>query len=349
MNAALIDRRGSLGLRARVVQIFVTLALVVCALARPLAANASGHTKGRALQPLASELKPGDYIWHPEISPSGPVVVIVSLPEQRMYVYRNGVRIGRSTVSTGKPGKRTPTGVFTVLQKKVSHESSIYKGAQMPHMQRLTWSGIAMHAGQLPGYPASAGCVRMPEDFAEKLYSVTSNGTTVIIADNDSAPSHTTRPGVLFSGTSGGLPQPIPKSRFVWTPEKATKGPMSIIVSAGDGTAHVYRNGVEIGHALIGGLSTRTVSGTHVFSALTTVDSDGRRDWLSSTSIGGRRPNLEDLAKRVTIPPAFRDDVRVLITPGTTLIVTDQPVSGRTHSAPGFNILAAKGATSALD
>ena len=206
-----------------------------------------------------------------------------------------------------------------------------------------------MHAGQLPGYPASAGCVRMPEDFTEKLYSVTSNGTTVIIADNNSAPSHTTRPGALFSGTTGGPGQPVPEGRFVWTPEKATKGPVSIIVSARDGTAHVYRNGVEIGHAFIGGLSTRLVSGTHVFSGLATADSEGRRDWLSSTSIGGRRPNIKDLAKRVTIPPAFRDDVRVLITPGTTLIVTDQPVSGRTHSAPGFNILSAEGATSVSD
>jgi hypothetical protein len=318
---------------------------VLAVASRALAA----FTKGRVVAPFTSEFKAGDYVWHPEVSPSGPVVIIVSLPDQIMYVYRNGVRVGRSTVSTGKPGKRTPTGVFTVLQKKVQHESNIYKGAKMPHMHRLTWSGIAMHAGQLPGYPASAGCVRMPEDFAERLYSVTSNGTTVIIADNNSAPSHTTRPGALFSGTTGGPPQPIPVRGFVWTPEKATKGPVSIIVSARDGTAHVYRNGVEIGHAVIGGLNTRLVSGTHVFCALATVDSEGRRDWLSSTSIGRRRPNIKDLAKRVTIPPAFRDDVRVLITPGTTLIVTDQPVSGRTHSARGFNILTAEGATSTAD
>jgi L,D-transpeptidase catalytic domain len=323
----------------------LAFALVLAVASPALAA----FTKGRVVAPFTSEFKAGDYVWHPEVSPSGPVVIIVSLPDQIMYVYRNGVRVGRSTVSTGKPGKRTPTGVFTVLQKKVQHESNIYKGAKMPHMHRLTWSGIAMHAGQLPGYPASAGCVRMPEDFAERLYSVTSNGTTVIIADNNSAPSHTTRPGALFSGTTGGPPQPIPVRGFVWTPEKATKGPVSIIVSARDGTAHVYRNGVEIGHAVIGGLNTRLVSGTHVFCALATVDSEGRRDWLSSTSIGRRRPNIKDLAKRVTIPPAFRDDVRVLITPGTTLIVTDQPVSGRTHSARGFNILTAEGATSTAD
>ena len=76
------------------------------------------QTKGKEVSPLARTLKPGDYVWHPEVSPNGPVVALVSLPGQLLYVYRNGVRIGKSTVSTGKPGKRTPTGVFTVLQKK---------------------------------------------------------------------------------------------------------------------------------------------------------------------------------------------------------------------------------------
>jgi lipoprotein-anchoring transpeptidase ErfK/SrfK len=137
--------------------------LLVLTFAIPVTAGAAAsHTKGRAVHPSTSEFKTGEYVWHPEISPAGPVVVIVSLPEQQMYVYRNGVRIGRSTVSTGKKGNATPTGMFTILQKKVRHESNIYKGAQMPHMQRLTWTGIAMHAGRLPGYAASHGCVRLP-------------------------------------------------------------------------------------------------------------------------------------------------------------------------------------------
>jgi lipoprotein-anchoring transpeptidase ErfK/SrfK len=142
-------------------------------------------------------------VWHPEVSPAGPVVILVSVPDQLLYVYRNGVRIGRSTVSTCKPTKSTPTGVFTVLQKKVRHESSIHKGAQMPHMQRLTWSGVAIHAGHLPGYPASAGCIRLPVDFAANLYSVTTIGTTVIIADNRSAPKETVKPGLLLSRNTG--------------------------------------------------------------------------------------------------------------------------------------------------
>ena len=154
----------------------VTVAITLCLLFAVSEAHAQAHTKGRKVEPLTETLKAGDYTWHPEVSPSGPVIVLVSLPDQLLYVYRNGVRIGRSTVSTGKAGKRTPTGVFTVLQKKVHHVSSIYKGAKMPHMQRLTWTGIALHAGHLPGYPASAGCVRMPVDFAMKLYSATGIG-----------------------------------------------------------------------------------------------------------------------------------------------------------------------------
>jgi L,D-transpeptidase catalytic domain len=157
---------------------FVTIAIAVTLIPLSITSTsyAQAHTKGREVAPFTRVLKPGDYVWYPKVAPAGPVVILVSLPDQLLYVYRNGVRIGRSTASTGKPGKRTPTGVFTVLQKKVRHESSIYKGAQMPHMQRLTWTGVAMHAGNLPGYPASAGCVRLPVDFAANLYSVTTMG-----------------------------------------------------------------------------------------------------------------------------------------------------------------------------
>jgi hypothetical protein len=294
---------------------------------------APGHTKGRVVKPLTPELKPGDYVWHPEVSPAGPVVVFVSLPDQVLSVYRNGVRIGRSTVSTGKPGKKTPTGVFTVLQKKVQHESSIYKGAQMPHMQRLTWTGIALHAGNLPGYPASAGCVRLPVDFASKLYTVTTLGTTVIIADNQSAPSHSTQPGLLFSGKSRGTSA----SGFFWTPEKAPNGPLSIIVSGKDRVVYVYRNSVEIGRAPVGGLER--LSGSYVYSALAMVDASGRRDWISVASIGGRPPNLKDLAHRVAVAPDFLANVRALVSPGATLVLTDAPVNTNTRSERGFNIL----------
>jgi hypothetical protein len=200
---------------------------IVLVLATPLTAAAARHTKGSAVQPLTSEFKPGDYVWHPEVSPAGPVVIIVSLPELRMYVYRNGVRIGQSTVSTGMKGHATPTGMFTILQKKVRHESNIYKGAGMPHMQRLTWTGIAMHAGHLPGYPASHGCVRLPVDFAEKLYSVTRNGTSVIITDDKFAPGETAEPGLLLSlsGKTGAPAKPVlTAGQFEWYPRESPNG-----------------------------------------------------------------------------------------------------------------------------
>jgi hypothetical protein len=252
-----------------------------------------------------------------------------------MAVFRNGVRIGTATVSTGKAGKATPTGVFTVLQKKVDHESSIYKGAKMPHMQRLSWSGIAMHAGNLPGYPASAGCVRLPADFAEKLYAVTKVGTTVIITDDKSAPKHTANAGALLAGATGA---PLPSGSFEWEPQKAPSGALSIIFSLPERHAYVYRNGVQIGRASFK-LDAR-VKGSHVYSALATIDSAGRRDWLSTTSIGrAKAPDLKALAPKLSIAPEFIADLQTAIAPGSTLIVTDLPVSRQTHSGSGYNIL----------
>ena len=142
-----------------------------------------------ATAPSQGKLAPGQYEWHPERSPGGPLLMVVSIDDQMAYVYRNGVQIARSTVSTGKPGKETPTGVFTILQRKVEHESSIYVGAQMPYMQRLTWSGIAMHAGELPGYPASGGCIRLPYAFSQKVYGAMRNGSTVVITKKGTQPS----------------------------------------------------------------------------------------------------------------------------------------------------------------
>jgi lipoprotein-anchoring transpeptidase ErfK/SrfK len=94
-----------------------------------------------------SQLKKGEFLWMGEAVTTGPVVMVVSVTEQRGYVYRNGVLIGATTVSTGRPGQLTPTGVFTVLQKQKEHRSTIYDGAPMPYMERLSWGGVALHAG----------------------------------------------------------------------------------------------------------------------------------------------------------------------------------------------------------
>jgi hypothetical protein len=131
-----------------------------------------------------ASLAPGEFDWHPEASPEeGPVLVVVSIGDQLAYVYRNGVRIGTTTVSTGRPGYSTPTGVFEILEKKRVHFSNKYDDAPMPFMQRLTWDGVAMHAGRVPGRPASHGCVRLPPRFAERLFDVTYRGGTVVVTD----------------------------------------------------------------------------------------------------------------------------------------------------------------------
>jgi hypothetical protein len=131
-------------------------------------------------------------------------------------------------------------------------------------MQRLTWTGVAMHAGNLPGYPASHGCVRLPLDFAQMLYAVTGKGTTVIVTDGRKATETTSRPGLLLtSGTSPALAS----GQFMWTPEKSPQGPVSILFSSADRQAYVYRNGVEIGRAQIGGVNATFPSGSYAYAA----------------------------------------------------------------------------------
>ena len=111
----------------------------------------------------------------------GGVLVVVSLASQQAFVFRRGALWDSSPVSTGKKGNETPEGVFPILQKKVDHRSSLYDDAPMPYMQRLTWDGVALHAGRIPGFPASHGCIRLPSEFAKKLYGITDFSKTIVV------------------------------------------------------------------------------------------------------------------------------------------------------------------------
>lgn len=113
------------------------------------------------------------------------ILIVISKSSQQLFVFKDGEAWASSPVSTGKKGHETPAGVFPILQKKVFHRSNLYSNAQMPYMQRLTWDGIALHAGELPGYPASHGCIRMPKEFAQKLYAITDFDSTVVLVTND--------------------------------------------------------------------------------------------------------------------------------------------------------------------
>jgi lipoprotein-anchoring transpeptidase ErfK/SrfK len=161
------------------------LALGLFILASPVAARAQVTASLETGQLLANDgLRPGQYRWHPEAAPAdGPVSIVVSLPLQRAWVFRGGVLIGVSTISSGQPGYDTPTGRFSILQKRVDHHSNLYDNAPMPFMQRLTWDGVALHGGQVMAEPASHGCIRLPRAFAQRLYGVTALGTTVVVTD----------------------------------------------------------------------------------------------------------------------------------------------------------------------
>src|SRR5216110_2558532 len=310
---------------------------------RPFAVSAETFTEGVRVSPETVTLKTGEYVWEPERAPEGPLLIVASTTEQVAYVYRNGIRIARSSVSTGRPGHPTPTGVFTILEKEVRHTSSIYKGAEMPYMERVTWGGIALHAGNLPGYPDSHGCIRLPLEFSKLLFGVTMKGATVIIADVHSAPAETVHPGLFFT-QGGDESEPETAGQFEWNPDKSASGPVSLLVSSADKTLYVYRNGVEIGRAGIPNWQAVSSLNDRVFSALNGLDEQGHLRWVEVTSAGkdSSSQSLFLAAQKSQLPTEFLSNAKEVITPGTTIIVTDRPVDPTSQSPTGFQILVAQ-------
>jgi len=295
----------------------------------------SFHTKGTPTGKPNGALKSGEYWWHPEISAQGPLMVLVSIPEQTMHVYSNGVLIGRSTVSTGSKSHSTPGGVFSILEKKQTHRSKTYNNAPMPYMQRLTWTGIAMHSGALPGYPASHGCVRLPYDFSQLLFKATEKGGTVVLGDGKTPTPHlASNPGLLLAPKdfTPDMVRHLAKDEYDWRPERSTEGPITIIVSSADDALYVYRNGNPIGRGAVQ-VSGRGGLGNHVFTLL--EGSTGKPSqlapgreagrWMRVTS-EGRPVEAEQLASRIRFNTEFAQKLADEIKPGTTVIVTDQPI-----------------------
>jgi len=167
----------------------------------------------------------------PEKLPAGPLSVVISINQQRLTVYANGQPFAHSPVSTGVPGHPTPQGVFSVIQKNLHHRSNIYSDAPMPYMQRITWSGVAMHEGKLPGYPASHGCIRLPREFAQRLWGMTRVGARVIITQDEVSPadiSHTRLAALNLPALSAA--EPASRIRF------ATAAPAGVLDAPLKGT-----------------------------------------------------------------------------------------------------------------
>jgi L,D-transpeptidase catalytic domain len=293
----------------------------------------------------AEQLTNGEFNWFPERSESGPVIAIVSIPDQLVYVYRNGVRIAASTCSTGKLGHRTPTGVFKILQKDKNHHSSTYNNAPMPYMNRLTWSGIALHAGQLPGYPASHGCVRLPKEFAELLFGVTKLGMTVVIADDKSQPVEVAHPGMVLGEYAArefnAVDTAIKATEYSEGHERAPKSP-SVVVSSADKSITVFDNGAAAASGKVEIQNPEKPLGERVYTLSGADDQSQLLTWQAAGVGATARTADEDSGaalRRIKADLPAREAVRKRLKLGMTLVTTDQPADAKTRSADGFVVL----------
>jgi hypothetical protein len=305
--------------------------LLALAIASPAFAQGATVSSVPELARVAETLKPGQWVWAPQVSPAGPLLVYVNLSRQRATVYRNGVRIAVSTISSGRPGYETPTGVFTILQKDADHKSNIYNAAPMPFQQRLTWDGVALHAGGLPGYPESHGCVHLPYSFAKALFGITKLGATVVVQDDKADHVRSSAAGLIQPILPTGKPAEqaqLESGEYRWTPEKSPTGPLTIIISKHDQAVVVLRNGKEIGRSLA--IINDDDPGSHVISY--TLGKDGKPRWIyvglpGHAEDAGRELD-EATINRVRMPRAFYAAVKAVLVPGSSTILVTQSSVG---------------------
>jgi hypothetical protein len=301
-----------------------------------LPAWGQGAKTSSVVEANIDKLKPGQFIWAPQLAPKGPTMVLVSLSAQRAYVYRNGVRIGASTISSGTKGHKTPTGIFTILQKHQQHYSNKYNNAPMPYMQRLTWDGIALHAGVLPGYAASHGCVRLPLAFSKVLYGGTSLGMTVIVTDDRPSPRTILDPGLSPSPGSDQHLRLGSGQDFRWQPEKSPSGPVTILVSFADQHILVLRNGKVIGLAKVE-IPPGLVNGTEALQ-MEGRDVAGNANWLYIGIPGHEashgKPLDRNVIEQVRVPPKFLANLRGILSPGVTMMVTNDSFASSSEGKP---------------
>jgi len=315
----------------------------------------------------------------------GPLQIIISIADQRISVYENGSLIARSSVSTGVERHPTPLGVFSVISKQKWHRSNIYSDAPMPYMQRITWSGIALHAGDLPGYPASHGCIRLTKDFAIRLWHLTKRGTRVIIAQEDIRPVEIASPQLFVpkprvasaspeAGTATlasndnvtGATTPAPR---ISNNEDATKTsdpdsaggraqkvvPISVLVSRQSSKLFVRRGFTPLFDVPITIRNLAEPMGTHVFTAMEFQNEGAAMRW-TVVSIpeksplnqgnppklpkGSLMPDKPDAAlERIEIAQDVVDRISELLTPGSSLIISDHGISHETGRDTDFIVL----------
>ncbi|CAJ1369891.1 unnamed protein product [Effrenium voratum] len=357
-----------------------------------------------------------------------PLHMLVSIKEQKIKVYRGLDLIEVSPISSGKRGHSTPTGVFSILEKRRKHFSNLYDNAPMPFMQRLTWSGIALHVGRLPGYPASHGCIRLPRSFAKSLYSMTERGMHVVVT-RDHAEPVSVRHGVLpqpyvpateVASLSGqtiasdpalrgairpanlqtSLPVAQPENpyfdrplRMIITPQKLPSkrrvlqrllnqmgynaGPVDGVVGRKTRAAiRLYQEGADlpvtgrITDALVARIhmeagyekpqnailrvrrkfsdiysapvSVKNIDqeiGTHVYTALDFERGDNSVEWIAVSAEGERGGQSDELLNRIEIPKKVATELAKMLTPGTSLTITDRSFKRNTGLGTDFVVI----------
>jgi hypothetical protein len=333
-------------------------------------------------------------------APKGPLQIIISIADQRISLYDNAALIARSSVSTGVEGHPTPLGVFSVISKQRWHRSNIYSAAPMPYMQRVTWSGIALHAGVLPGYPASHGCIRLTNAFAIQLWHLTKRGTRVIIAHDDVRPVEIANPHLfeskpkVASGSSNPQAASVagngiitaaktyaPSMSNVATqeaanlqvPDSAPAGvapqqivPISVFVSRKLSKLFVRKGFTPLFDISVTIKNPAEPLGTHVFTAMEFPNESKAIRWTvvsmpeelprtSADSIKGRKtpakrtvetaPPMPSTVEanaaldRIEIPQDVVERISELLTPGSSLIVSDYGISDETGKDTDFIVI----------
>jgi hypothetical protein len=240
--------------------------------------------------------------------------------------------------------------VFTILQKDATHHSSRYNNAPMPFTERLTWSGVALHAGNLPGYPDSHGCVHLPLEFSKLLFHETQLGTPVIIADDATAPAEVLHPGLLWNqaierdiqsveaNTSDAQAKTSPGA-----PAAMPSGPLSILISGANRELFALQDGIEIVASPVTIADPGEPLGTHVL--VLASQKGGQERWhtvgVGEAAADGQADDAATAArKRVQIPTDVANRLQPLLRAGTTVMITDLPATADTRSNKDFVVLA---------
>src|SRR5258706_379675 len=272
-----------------------------------------------------------------------PIMAIVSIKTQQVTFYDADGWILRAPVSTGTRGRETPAGVFAVIEKDKDHHSSLYDDAWMPNMLRITWNGIALHGGPLPGYAASHGCVRMPFGFAEKLFDRVRIGTRIIVSPDDAEPVELSHPTLLVPDPKALAAAPARAEALAREADEAGQAAQrakSAAAAPSRETQKLYvrRNphkrppeGGELFDATIEvPITIRNPDkpiGTHVFTAVARTDAGLR--WTAVTIDTG--DDAKAALDRITIPQDVLDRIAPTALPRSSIIVSDEPLSRETN------------------